>query len=60
MVDRNEVIPLIYSSGGLTISTEGRALGRAGPGEIIRVMNLSSRTTVTARIDQNGAAHVTQ
>lgn len=60
VVDRNEVIPLIYSSGGLTISTEGRALGRAGPGEIIRVMNLSSRTTVTARIDQNGAAHVTQ
>ena len=60
VVDRNEVIPLIYSSGGLTFSTEGRALGRAGHGEIIRVMNLSSRTTVTARIDQNGAAHVTQ
>ncbi len=60
VVDRNEVIPLIYSSGGLRISTEGRALGRAGPGEIIRVMNLSSRTTVTARIDQYGAAHVAQ
>ena len=60
VVDRNDVIPLIYSSGGLRITTEGRALGRAGPGDVIRVMNLSSRTTVTARIDQQGAAHVAQ
>lgn len=59
VVDRNQIIPLLYSSGGLTISTEGRALDRAGPGEVIRVMNLSSRTTVSARIDENGAAHVT-
>ena len=58
VVERNAVIPLIYQSGGLTISTEGRAMDRASPGDLIRVMNLSSRTTVTARIDETGAAHV--
>lgn len=60
VVDRNEIIPLIFTSGGLVITTEGRALGRAGPGEVIRVMNLSSRNTVTARVDANGAAHVSR
>ncbi|MBU2092132.1 MAG: hypothetical protein KKB63_16375, partial [Alphaproteobacteria bacterium] len=25
-----EIIPIIYDTGGLTISTEGRALGRGG------------------------------
>ncbi len=58
VVDRNQVIPLIFSRGGLWISTEGRALDRAGPGDTIRVMNLASRTTVTATIDATGAAHV--
>lgn len=60
VVDRNELIPLIYDSGGLLISTEGRALGRAGVGEMIRVMNMASRNTVTARIGENGAAYVTR
>lgn len=60
IVDRNEVIPIIYDGGGLTISTEGRALGRGGIGEIIRVMNLTSRVTVTAQIGADGAAYVSQ
>lgn len=60
IVDRNEIVPLIFQSGGLLIATEGRALGRAGVGEIIRVMNLTSRNTVTARIADDGAAYVTR
>lgn len=59
IVDRNQIVSLIYNAGGLTISTEGRALGRAGEGEVIRVMNLSSKTTVAARIGADGAAYVT-
>lgn len=58
IVDRNQVIPLIYDGSGLLIKTEGRALDRAGPGEMIRVMNLHSRNTVTARIDETGSAYV--
>ena len=58
LVDRNEIISLIYDVGGLRIATEGRALGRAGEGEVIRVMNLSSRATVSARISAMGEAYV--
>lgn len=60
LIDRNEIVPLIYQSGGLRIATEGRALGRAGAGEVIRVMNLTSRTTVSARIGEDGVAYVAQ
>lgn len=58
IVERNQIIMLHYNNHGLMISTEGRALGRAGAGELIRVMNLASRSTVTARIGDDGAGYV--
>ena len=58
VVERNQIIPLHYNRHGLMISTEGRALGRAGPGDVIRVMNISSRSTVTAQIGADGAGYV--
>jgi len=58
VVERNQLIRLHYEYGGLIISTEARALGRAGPGDYVRVMNLSSRTTVTAMITADGMAYV--
>lgn len=58
IVDRNQLIPLVYDANGLMIRTEGRALGRAGVGEVIRVMNMSSRNTVSARIGADGSAYV--
>jgi flagellar basal body P-ring formation protein FlgA len=57
-VDRNQLITLIFQNGALSISTGGRALDRAGPGDVIQVMNLTSRTTVNARIGTDGAAYV--
>lgn len=60
VVDRNALVPLIYQRGGVSISTDGRALDRAGPGDLIRVMNLASRVTVAARIGIDGAAYVSQ
>ncbi len=60
VVERNQIITLHYESSGLMISTEGRALGRAGPGELIRVMNISSRSTVTALIGADGAGYVSR
>ena len=60
VVDRNQIISLIYNQGGLRIATEGRSLARAGPGDVIRVMNLASRTTVTARVGTDGVAYVSQ
>ncbi len=60
VVERNQIVLLVYRRGGISISTEGRALDRASPGDVIRVMNLSSRATVTATIDATGAALVSQ
>ena len=60
VVERNQIISLYYERSGLVISTEGRALDRAGPGDLIRVMNISSRSTVTARIGADGAGYVAQ
>jgi flagella basal body P-ring formation protein FlgA len=48
IVERNEIVSLRYNHGGLLIMTEGRALDRAAEGESLRVINLSSRQTVTA------------
>lgn len=54
IVLRNQVVPLAYQSGSLAIRTEGRALGRGGVGDVIRVMNLTSRAMVTGRISVDG------
>lgn len=58
VVERNQIIILHYLNNGLAISTDARALGRGGPGDTVRVMNLSSRATVTATIGIDGAAYV--
>jgi flagella basal body P-ring formation protein FlgA len=58
MVDRNQIVTLIYRVGGLGISTEGLALARGGLGDVIRVMNLSSRTVLSGEIAQDGAVYV--
>ncbi|MFC3612668.1 flagellar basal body P-ring formation chaperone FlgA [Lutimaribacter marinistellae] len=58
LVDRNDLVTLVYDTGLLTISTDGRALGRGAVGELIRVMNLSSRSTVSGRIRSDGSIEV--
>lgn len=58
VIDRNQIVPLNYVTGSLSILTEGRALARGGVGDVIRVMNLSSRTTVSGRIAADGSVHV--
>lgn len=54
LIDRNQIVPLIYVRGGLRIVTEGRALARAGAGEPVRVMNLASRANLTGRVTSDG------
>lgn len=58
IIDRNQIVTLAYTAGGLAIVTEGRALARGGAGDVIRVMNLASRTTVTGRIMADGMVQV--
>jgi flagellar basal body P-ring formation protein FlgA len=58
LVDRNQIVSLIYVAGGLQITAEGRALGGGGTGDTIRAMNLSSRTTVSGIVTETGAVRV--
>ncbi len=58
LVDRNDVVTLVFVTSGLSITTEGRALGRAAVGERVRVMNLSSRSSVTGVVRNDGQIEV--
>ncbi|SEL54384.1 flagella basal body P-ring formation protein FlgA [Roseovarius azorensis] len=60
LIDRNQIVSLIYLRGGLRIMTEGRALARAGMGEYVRVMNLASRATIVGRVTADGQVLVSQ
>jgi flagella basal body P-ring formation protein FlgA len=54
IIERNQIVPLVYRHGTLAISTEGRSLGRGTVGDRVRVMNLASRTTVSGIIGPDG------
>lgn len=58
IVERNQIIPLVFDNGLLKITAEGRALDRGRAGDLIRVMNLGSRSTVFALIQADGAGYV--
>ncbi len=58
IVERNQIVALVFRQGPLTIAAEGRALARGGAGDMIRVMNLASRGTVTGIVDPDGSVSV--
>jgi flagellar basal body P-ring formation protein FlgA len=58
LVARNQIVALVYLSGSLAISAEGRALSSGSEGDEVRVMNLASRSTVSGRIGPDGAIYV--
>ncbi|MBO9448038.1 flagellar basal body P-ring formation chaperone FlgA [Ruegeria sp. R14_0] len=58
IVDRNDLVVLVFDRRPLSITAEGRALGRGAAGDRIRVMNLSSRTTITGFIRPDGQIEV--
>ena len=58
IVGRNDLVTIVFDRVALSISAEGRALGRGAVGERIRVMNLASRTTVTGVVRPDGKIEV--
>lgn len=58
LIDRNQVVELVYAYGGLRIKAEGRSLGRGAAGERIRVMNVDSRTVLFGTIAPDGTVLV--
>lgn len=60
LVARNQSVAIIYDKGPLRIEAEGRALTAGGAGQMVRVMNSSSRVTVTGRVLADGTVVVAQ
>ncbi len=58
IIERNQLVDLIFTSGPLTIATEGRSLGRGSIGERVKVLNLSSRKTVSGKVQKDGRIYV--
>lgn len=58
LVERNQIVRMHYASGPLAIVTDGRTLDRAGVGELVRVMNLTSRQIVTGAVAADGSVEV--
>jgi flagellar basal body P-ring formation protein FlgA len=50
VIERNQIVTLRFSRAGLEIHAEGRALARGAEGEVLRVMNLASRSIVTGQV----------
>lgn len=60
LVDRNQVVRMNFAAGSLAITAEGRALDRGGVGDVVRVMNLSSRQIVSGAVAPDGSIEVGQ
>ena len=58
LIERNALVTLAFRTETLEIRTEGRALTQGRPGDVIEIMNLSSRTRVTGQIAQDGTVVV--
>ncbi len=60
LIERNQIVSLRFQGTKLAISTEGRSLERGGVGDRIRIMNLSSRTTIFGFVQEDGSVKVVQ
>jgi flagellar basal body P-ring formation protein FlgA len=60
IITRNQIVSLSYIAGALAISTEGRALDRGGVGDLISILNLSSRNTVKGWVMPDGSVRVSR
>lgn len=59
VIERGEIVSLIFQSGALTLAARARAMEDGAQGELIRFVNLQSNRTVEAVADGPGRARVT-
>lgn len=60
LIERNQIVQIRFAGSSLMISTEGRALERGGVGDRVRIMNLTSRTTLFGYVQPDGHVAVSQ
>ena len=54
IIERNQSVTIVYSTGSLKITATGRALARGGVGETLKVMNSESRNIVFGMVTNDG------
>lgn len=57
-IHRNDQVTVKFHKGSLEIQTIGRAMESGGEGDLIRVMNLESKKTISGLITKNGEIDV--
>lgn len=55
LISRNQLHSLVFQRGALRIVTQARTLSDGAAGDVIRVMNLQSRATVSAAVQPDGS-----
>lgn len=58
IVERNDIVRLVFRRGALSILTEGRVLDRGAAGERIRIMNLDSRAVISGVLKSDKTVEV--
>lgn len=58
IIERGEVVSLVFQSGSLTLAARARAMESAAAGDLIRFVNLQSNRTVEAVAEGPGRARV--
>ena len=58
MVERGELVTLVFQAPGIQLSVRARAMENAADGELARFVNLQSNRTVEALVDGPGRARV--
>ena len=58
VVERGEIVALVFTVPGMTLTARARALENAGADEIARFVNLQSNRTVEAMVEGPGLARV--
>ncbi|MBA4492227.1 flagellar basal body P-ring formation chaperone FlgA [Paracoccus sp. S1E-3] len=54
LVSRNQIVRVAFDAGPLRIEAEGRALSEGAAGDVVRIMNLASRNTISAVVKPDG------
>lgn len=55
LVGRNQIVRLTFVRGSLQITTEARTMSEGAAGDVIRVMNVESRNSISARVQPDGS-----
>jgi flagella basal body P-ring formation protein FlgA len=58
LVKRGEPVIIAVRSGGLTITSQGRALGSGGAGQSVRVVSADTHRTLDAIVDGPGSVRI--